>query len=258
MEVVEHFAELVRKPESEIDLARGALLIAAAADPALDPEPPMALLDEFSQGVGDLVGLCRRLFVELGFRGDTRSYHSPVNSFLDRVLERRLGIPITLSVVTLEVASRAGMALEPIGMPAHFLVRDPRSGLYIDSFGATVLDDKGCEDLFREVSGSGPEVPFRAEMRPVVGPREILARILLNLAHTYRVNVEPKNLEWVLRLRLVIPGSSPEEAIQLARTIAAQGRVREAVGELEERASVAPDLAPGYRRAARVLLAQLS
>lgn len=256
--MAQHFAELVRRPESEIDLARGALLIAAAAEPALDPEPPLALLEEFAQGVGDLVSLCRRLFVELGFRGDSRSYHSPVNSFLHRVLERRLGIPITLSVVTLEVARRAGMTLEPIGMPAHFLVRDPGSGLYIDSYGATVLDDKGCEDLFRDVSGSGPEVPFRTEMRPVVGPREVLARMLLNLAHTYRVNAEPNNLEWVLRLRLVIPGSSPEEAIQLARAVAAQGRVREAVGELEERARAAPDLAPGYRRAARVLLAQLS
>jgi regulator of sirC expression with transglutaminase-like and TPR domain len=258
VEVVDRFAELVGRPEPDVGLAEGALLIASVADPGLDPSASLASLDEFADGVQDLVSLCRRLFVELGFRGDRREYHSPINSFLNRVVERRRGIPITLSVVTLEVARRASLGLEAIGMPAHFLVRDPDSGLYVDSFGATVLDDAGCEALYRDVSGAGPEVRFGPDLLPVVGPREILARILLNLARIYRMNAEPVNLEWVMRLRLVIPGVPSSEALQLARAIASQGRLREAAEELESRAERDRELAETFLPAARTLRAQLN
>ena len=257
MELVDRFSELVRRPEPDIGLAEGALLIASAADPGLDPAPSLATLEELAGGVDDLVTLCRRLFVELGFRGDAREYHSPVNSLLHRVLERRRGIPITLSVVTLEVARRAGVQLEPIGMPAHFLVRDPASGLYVDSFGATVLDEAGCEALYRDVSGGG-QGTFGPDLLPVVGPRDILGRILTNLARIYRMNADPVNLEWVARLRLEIPGVPASEALQLARAVAAQGRLREAAAELEARADQDPDLAETFLPAARTLRAQLN
>jgi regulator of sirC expression with transglutaminase-like and TPR domain len=258
MEFAQRFAELVARPEAEIGLAEGALLIARGAEPELDPGPSLALLEEFAGGVHDLVSLCRTLFVELGFRGDPRHYHSPVNSFLHRVLERRRGIPISLSVVTLEVGRRAGLTLEAIGMPAHFLVRDPGSGLYLDSFGATVLDDAGCEALFRDVSGAGPEIEFGPDLLPVVGPREILARILLNLSLIYRINADPTNLEWALRMRLAIPGASGSEGLELARAIAAQGRLKEAAAELETRAAADPVLAEAFLPAARSLRAQLN
>ena len=258
MELVERFAELMRRPDAELSLAEGALLIAAGAEPGLDPRPWIAMLDGFAEGVDGLVGLCRRLFVELGFRGDLRSYHAPVNSLLNRVLERRRGMPITLSVVTLEVAARAGLDLQPIGMPAHFLVRDPRSGLYVDSFGATVLDEAGCEALYREVTGADRQAPFGPQLTPVVGPRDILGRILLNLAHTYAINCEPQNLEWVLRMRLAIPGASPGEAIQLARAVAAQGRVSEAAGELEAQAEADARVAQAFLPVARGLRAGLN
>ena len=90
MEMLDGFAELVRRPESEVDLAEGALMIASGADPGLDPSAPLASLDEFAEGVHDLVSLCRRLFVELGFRGEPRQYHSPINSLLHRVVEQIL------------------------------------------------------------------------------------------------------------------------------------------------------------------------
>jgi regulator of sirC expression with transglutaminase-like and TPR domain len=257
MDVVDRFSELVGRPEPDIGLAEGALLIASAADPGLDPVSALATLDELAEGVGDLVTLCRRLFVELGFRGDPREYHSPVNSLLHRVLERRRGIPITLSVVTLEVARRAGVPLEPIGMPAHFLVRDPASGLYVDSFGATVLDDAGCEALYHDVSGGG-QVRFGPELLPVVGPREVLGRLLSNLARTYRMNADPVNLEWVTRLRLEIPGVPASEALQLARAVASQGRLRDAAAELEARADQDAELADTFLPAARTLRAQLN
>jgi regulator of sirC expression with transglutaminase-like and TPR domain len=258
MELAQRFAELVARPEAEIGLAEGALLIARAAEPGLDPEPSLALLEEFAGEVHDIVSLCRTLFVELGFRGDPRHYHSPTNSFLHRVLERRRGIPISLSVVTLEVGRRSGLPLEGIGMPAHFLVRDPGSGLYVDSFGATVLDGAGCEALFRDVSGAGPEVEFGPDLLPVVGAREILARMLLNLSRIYTMNAEPVNLEWALRLRLAIPGAPGSDGLELARAIAAQGRLKEAAAELEARADREPELAETFLPVARSLRAQLN
>jgi regulator of sirC expression with transglutaminase-like and TPR domain len=258
MEFLERFAAAVAAPEEEIDLALGALLIAGAGQPGLDTRTWLAALDTLAAGVTDLLSLCRRLFVELGFRGDTRNYYSPANSFVDRVLERRRGIPITLSVVTLEVARRARLRLEPIGMPGHFLVRDPETGLYVDSFGAAVLDDRGCEALFRDANRVSPEAPFTPDLRPVVGPRAILDRMLGNLAASYRMNAEPAGLEWVLRMRMAIPGSSPDQAVALATAIAAQGRVSEAAAELENRAAAAPGLADKLLPAVRSLRAQLN
>lgn len=258
MDVVKSFAELVQQPETEPDLAGGALLIASAAEPSLDSAHCLAQLDEFAVGVSDLVSLCRRLFVELGFKGDDRNYYSPANSLLHRVVERRRGIPITLSVVALEVARRGGVRLEPIGMPAHFLVRDPDTGLYIDSYGATVLDDRECEALFREATGAGPEVEFGPEARPVVGTRDILARMLANLIQVYRQLSEATNLEWALRMRLAIPGVPSLEAVDLANAIAAQGRVLEAARELDGWAREAQDLAPTFASAARALRARLN
>lgn len=249
---------MMRRPDAGIDLVAGALLIAAAAEPGLDPRPSLRQLEGFAEGIKDLVGLCRRLFVELGFEGDSRNYYSPRNSLLHRVIERRRGIPITLSIVTLEVGRRAGMRLQPIGMPGHFLVRDPQTGLYIDSFGAAVLDRRECEALFRVASGAGPELVFSEEHTPVVGPREILARLLGNLAHVYRRNADGASLERVLRMRLAIPGVPAQEVLDLAQAMASQGRVREAAAELETRAGKNPAEAVSFRAAARGLRARLN
>jgi regulator of sirC expression with transglutaminase-like and TPR domain len=252
------FTRMVRRPERDIDLARAALLIARGRDPTVRPRPWLDRLDRFAHGVSDLGGLCRRLFDELGFEGDVAHYSSPENSFLHRVIERRRGIPITLSLVTLEVGRRAGVPLEAIGMPGHFLLRDPETGLYIDSFGAAVLDDAECEALFRRVTGAGPEVPFDDAQRPQVGPRAILTRMLTNLAVAYRQLGQAPELEWALRMSLAIPGASPASALDLAQAMAAQGRVLEAALELEGRARAAPSLAPAFLQAARGLRARLN
>jgi regulator of sirC expression with transglutaminase-like and TPR domain len=258
MDVLATFTKMVRKPESDINLARAAQLIARADQPGLDPAPSLAALDDFARDVSDLDGLCRRLFRELGFAGDRERYHAPENSLLNSVIERRLGMPITLSLVTLEVGLRAGMRLVPIGMPGHFLLRDPASGLYVDSFGGALLDDAGCEALFRHVTGAGPEVPFDESKRPAAGPRDLLARMLVNLAGSYRAAGRPADLEWALRMRLVIPGAPPASAIDLASAMAAQGRRLEAALELEDRARQSPHQASPFLEAARGLRADLN
>jgi len=125
MEALGRFAQLAALPEPSIDLAEAALLIGAAGDPGIEPSRWLAELEGYAARLADLGALRHRLFAELGFRGDTRNYYDPENSFLHRVIARRLGIPITLSVLAIEVGRRADIALEAVGMPGHFLVGVP-------------------------------------------------------------------------------------------------------------------------------------
>jgi regulator of sirC expression with transglutaminase-like and TPR domain len=255
------FAAAVAGADEDVDLAQACLAIASGADPDLDPMPSLETLDRFAEGVEGLDGLRARLFGELRFTGNTADYYDAENSFLNRVLERRLGIPITLSVVTIEVGRRAGLDIQGIGMPGHFLVQDRATGVFLDPFHeGEVLDGAGCEALWRRVSGAGPDVPFRPAMLVPAGPRAILARMLVNLARIYRRGARFADLEWVLRMRLAIPEIDPKEAIGLAEALSAQGRYHEAAAELETRATrdADRDRAGSLRDAARRMRARLN
>lgn len=257
MDPLRRFAEITAAPDEEIDLALAALAIAAAAEPGLDHHRWIAEIEAMAAGLSSVADLRRRLFEELGFGGDTQRYHDPQNSFLHRVIERRRGIPITLSVLAMEVGRRAGVALEGIGMPGHFLVRDPATGDYIDPFhGGEALDRRGCERRFQAVLGV--EAPPGPELLPVVTRRQILGRMLANLRAIYHSRGEGRNLEWVVRMRLVLPETPAEEVLEVAEALALQGRPREGADELEEAAETDPELAPRLRTAAAALRASLN
>ena len=259
MDVLQSFADLVSRPDGEIDLARAAAMIAMRDYPALDLDAVARDLDGHAAGIEDFEGLRHRLFVELGYTGEDRVYYDADNSFLHRVLERRRGIPITLCVMTLEVGRRAGVPLEPIGMPGHFLLREPESGLYLDPFhGGEVLDRAGCETVFRAVTDAGDDVPFGDFLLPVVTAAGVLERMLANLAILYRMNADAPGLEWALRLRLALPEVTGEDLVTLAQAMADQGRSTAAAAELETWAELSPDLAPALRRAARGVRARLN
>lgn len=254
MEVLGRFAQLAALPEPSIDLAEAALLIGAAGDPGREPSRWLAELDGFAAGLAGLDALRHRLFVELGFRGDTRNYYDPENSFLHRVIMRRLGIPITLSVLTIEVGRRAGIALDAVGMPGHFLVGVPGEGLWLDAFaGGELLDLAGCEARFRMATGGGPEVAFGPHLLPVVGPHAVLSRMLANLAVVYEVSHSGVDLEWVTRMRLALPGAGTAEALALASALELQGRFLEGARELEDRAGAEPGDGEELRTAAQRL-----
>ena len=254
MDPLSRFAALAATPESELDLAEMALLIGAAGDPGAEPAPRLAEIDGWAEGVEDLGGLLHRLFRELGFRGDARNYYDPENSFLHRVMARRLGIPITLSVLTIEVGRRAGVHLEGVGMPGHFLVGVPGRGLYVDAFaGGELLDEAGCAARFRQVSGAGAEAAFGPDLLPRVGPHLILVRMLANLRGIYELRRSGRDLEWVARMRLALPDASAPEAMALASALELQGRFLEAARELEEHARVNPRVAGELTAAAHRL-----
>lgn len=191
------FTEIVARPETAIDLAEAALLIACEEYPVLDVEAYRVRLDELGQqalahgqtaSVESRVGaITHLLFVELGFRGNDQHYYDPRNSFLNDVLDRRVGIPITLSTVFLEVARRVGLSAAGVGLPGHFIVRveSPAGApLLIDPFhGGLRLTQADCQKrLDRIFEGKLRMTP---DMLEACGPRQMLRRMLHNLKVIY-------------------------------------------------------------------------
>ncbi len=258
MDAVALFAELVGSPDPPLD--RAALALAAGADPALDADRWLAELDRLAAGVTSLDGLVHRLFVEEGFTGNGRDYYDPRNSLLPHILTRRLGIPITLGVVTIEVGRRAGITLEGVGMPGHFLVRAPTEGTHLDVFaGGVSLDMAECEARFRAASGAGPEVPFGPHLLTATPTRLLLVRMLENLRGIYRTRRLPADLEWVLRMRLALPGSGLLDLLELAGSMGDQARWQDGAHLLEEHLEgTSPAQAEQLRAAARGLRAHLN
>ncbi len=251
---VDRFREVLARPDWTLDEA--ALAIAAGAEPDLDTERWLSELDRLADGLETFGALSRRLFVAEGFTGNRQNYYDPRNSLLHHVLSRRLGLPITLSVVCLEVGRRAGIALEGVAMPGHFLVRHVGTGQYVDAFGGgELLDLAGCEARFR--GSTGMQIPFGEHLLPTAAPAAILARILENLRGVYRAG-RPADLEWVLRMRLALPGAGAEDVLELGQAIGRQGRWLDAAAYLESTADSWPKRADELRRAARSLRAHLN
>jgi regulator of sirC expression with transglutaminase-like and TPR domain len=204
-------------------LAEGALWIAAEAHAGLDVQHWLGRLDAFGHRAAERVtsdmevdraatAIARFLFEEEGFRGNTEDYYDPRNSLLDDVIERRLGIPITLSVLYVAVAARAGLEAAGVGLPGHFIVRAVRRGRdrLLDPFhGGKLLDRAGCEALVARVRpGGGPLDP--RWLAPVT-TRQILVRMLTNLKATYSALGDwARALGAVERIVLLLPDALEE------------------------------------------------
>lgn len=259
MNPVENFTSLVagRGPGPGLDV--GALAIAAGANPDLDTGRWLGELDRLAEGIDSLQALIRRLFMDVGFAGNTAHYYDPRNSLLDQVLDRRLGIPITLSVVCIEVGRRAGVSLEAIGMPGHFLVRPLASDRYLDAFdGGRLLDLAECEALFRASTQAGPKVAFGPHLLMPTPRRTVFVRILQNLRLVYRRLGRATDLEWVLRMRLALPGVGADDLVELGRTLGHQGRPLDGARFLEAQVAEWPQHEEILTLTARSLRAQLN
>ena len=263
MDATDRWREILRGPESVLPLDEAALLIGAHANHYLDVAAQLERIDDVAArlGDGDVDRVCRMLFGVLGLRGDTRTYGDPRNSYLDQVLTRRLGIPISLSVLLMEVARRCGTTLEGVGLPGHFLVRDPSSpDLLIDAFsGGQRLNGARCEELLRSVAG--PEATLEPEMLERVGPRATLARMLANLDRTFARRGDRRSLAWVTRLRIDIPGRPVRERLELARRAAGLGwpdRAADILGEVAGRPEIGTEVADRLRTRSNALRASLN
>ncbi len=228
MDPTERFTALVQRPASELALAEAALCIAARDHP-VDVDAHLATIDALAAEAPGPDLLADYLFTTCGFAGNAVDYLDPRNSYLDAVLERRVGIPITLSVVMIEVGRRMGVMIEGVGMPGHFLVREP-TGTYVDPFhGGARLDEEGCRRLFATMHGAAP---FRADFLAPVDGRSILARMLANLTRSF-LERHPRDALWTVRLRFAIPGLSIAERRHDATVLGTLGRFREASEHLD-------------------------
>lgn len=234
MDATDRFAELVRGPEAQCRLDVGTMLIAAHAHPTLPVDDELVRFDDLAGGVDEptLDGLTRHLFHDLGFQGDVEDYSHPRNSLIDTVLDRRTGIPITLSVVVMEVGRRLGVPLQGVGMPGHFLVRDrDDADVFVDPFWRVQLDRAGCEKLFRALHG--PKTKLEDRFLDPVGNRAILARVLTNLRRSYAGQGDRTGALWAQCLRVLVPGATAEDRRELAALLAANGRFDAAAEELD-------------------------
>jgi regulator of sirC expression with transglutaminase-like and TPR domain len=217
------FAALIARPS--IPLAEAALAVAEEEYRGLDVRAYLAKLEALAERVGRrlpegrpplavLLALKAVLFEEEHFRGNEKEYYDPRNSFLNEVLDRKLGIPITLSIVTIEVAARNGLRLDGVGFPGHFLVKCPATGglagdLYVDPFnGGDILTTQECMARFKAAL-HGRE--FDPRYLEAVAPPQILGRMLHNLKKIYVEAGDDVRALWTIdRLLLLSPGNIEE------------------------------------------------
>lgn len=201
------FEELIAGEDASIDVAKAALLIATIEYPSLDAERSLVVLDALAYRVRVMLNMPHTdlhlpetitplmvidamnkvLFEEEGFRGNESDYYNPDNSFFNKVLEQHVGIPISLSLLYMEVGKRVGLLIEGIGLPFHFVVRCtlPTEILYIDPFeGGLLLSEQACRERIRRFShGKMARLP-RHFFEPVK-PKQMLVRMLGNLKNIY-------------------------------------------------------------------------
>ena len=269
----ERFVALVNGPPADIALDEAALLIATHAHPDLDLPARLGQLDALARGVQGSTApdVAAELFAPGKFAGNVADYYDPANSYLDDVLDRKLGIPITLSVLMIEVARRVGVILVGVGMQGHFLVGEPDrdDGVvrrWYDPFhGRAALDAADCAALFEQLHAGSraryeSDAPgrrvFVAEQLAPVGPLAVLDRMLANLQHTL-LQRSPPSAAWAIELRLGFPDVPLARQADLASTLGDLGRFSAAAAAFDALAEqLEPEAAARATRAATELRAR--
>jgi len=218
----EELVELAAQPDQTMNLEAGAFMIARHAYPALDVGQYLSQLDRMAQEVRARIGLRssgeetvnalnRYLFVEQGFKGNTTNYYETDNSYLNRVMDRRVGIPISLSVVYLLIGHRLNLPVLGIGMPGHFLVKyeSDRYKIFVDCFNSgALLTEKNCARFLTE-AGYGFDDTY-LQPSPV---RVILSRMVKNLLAIYAKTNEPAKTTSLTKYIKILGGEPREEGL---------------------------------------------
>jgi regulator of sirC expression with transglutaminase-like and TPR domain len=248
----------LQKPADQVDLAKAALYVAQEEYPELDIPTYLVMLDRMADTLQQRLPetdyplkiirtINQYVFDELNFRGNAIDYYDPRNSFLNEVLTRRVGIPITLSLVYLELAKRIGFPMAGVGMPGHFLIRPTleEMAIFVDPFHqGEVLFEQDCRDRFQQMFGDSARME-RAHLEPI-SPTAFLVRMLANLKMIYiQKRDAPKALDAINRILLIYP-----EAISEWRDRGLihyqQGQLESALLDLERYLYQSPEAADAY------------
>ena len=249
--VTERFAKLAELPDEQIEVAPAALMMATIEDPHLDANEHISSLDSLADvarrrlsGERDplycINVLSEFLFDEMGFRGNREDYYDTRNSLLNAVLSRRLGIPITLSLIYIEVGKRLGMRLLGIGMPGHFLVRHANlTDMFVDPFhGGIILSVEECAQRLRQVTGA--DVRWSPGYLSPISNLEFIARMLRNIKAIYwrgqDYNRALRATNWLMALQPAATQERRDRGLLYAQT----GRHALALNDLEEYISSSP------------------
>lgn len=236
-------------------LATAALVIARLGHPGLDPAPSLAALDALAAAVRErvlagasstdiLTTLLAYLFRSEGFRGNTADYYDPRNSFLNDVLERRTGIPISLAVVVIEVGLRLGLAVTGVGFPGHFLVRleTPTAPRFIDPFTGVFLDDAALAERVHRVREAHDGV-VPANLLASAPPSAILTRMLHNLLRIFLDRNDALQALATLELLTVLSPNAPDLIRTRGLVLARLDCTTAAVDDLRRYLALVPDAA---------------
>lgn len=217
------FYQEINQPDAQIDLAKAALYIAQEEYPDLDTAAYLNALDVMATEVEErlpveryplrvIQSLNQYLYDDLGYTGNTSDYYDPRNSFLNEVIDRRTGIPITISLIYLEIARRIDFPMVGINMPGHFLIRPEfeETGIFVDAFNrGEILFEQDCEERLTQIYGR--PVQLQPDFTEPVSHRQLLTRMLTNLKFIYLNRKDlPKALAVVERILLLFPDAPME------------------------------------------------
>jgi regulator of sirC expression with transglutaminase-like and TPR domain len=258
--------DLLAGPDRDLNLAEAALLVAAEEYPDLDVRAYLVRLDEMGVALRDrledeprperaIMALNRYLFQEQGFHGNVEQYYDARNSYLNDVMDRRTGIPITLSTVFMEVAARAGLEVEGVGLPGHFVVRvrTPRMPLLVDPFhGGTLLTEKDCQDRLDRIFDG--KIKLEPRMLRPCRRKDMLERMLRNLKAIYLRDQDKARALRVVDLLVSIQPGSAEDLRDRGILYAALDCYAFAVRDLESYLAMAPGAKDAEELTARLTL----
>jgi regulator of sirC expression with transglutaminase-like and TPR domain len=251
----QQFIEVVRQLSPQT-LTHAALLVACEEYPRLDPEEVLRRLAAMAQRAVSrphdaaeasrtrslIAAVNSVLFEDEGLRGDDKDYYEPDNSFLNKVLERKRGIPISLSVLYLEVARRAGLEAHGIGLPGHFIVgvQDGDDWLYVDPFHrGRHMSVADCQHLVRTLHAG--TLAWEPEFLEPWSARRILARVLYNLKNVYLRGMQFDKALWVQHLLIELTPDEPRELRDRGLILAQLKRYGDARADLRQYLETSPE-----------------
>lgn len=247
------FYREIDRSDAEINLEKASLCYAQVEYSNLDIDKYLNDLDTMAEEIIERLPdnhyplkiiqvINQYLFVELGFNGDRENYYDPRNSFLNEVIERRIGIPISLSVVYLAIAKRIDFPMVGIGMPGHFLIRPDFEdvGIFVDAFDrGEILFERDCEERLRQIYQQ--PVKLKSILLQPVSNRQILARMLTNLKLIYLNNQQLSKALGMTEGLLILFPENPRERRDRGLLYYHFGDLQKAAEDLELYLAILPN-----------------